>query len=295
MSATLADIFHIIYAGQELVGANIPITLAIGFSLFLGLYGLTLYFFVILKSIRIQKDYATAERALQLKAKYDFLAFMVKFIPPTAFVATFMPLLGIIYPKYRDQFLRSAIFGIGSVAFVYGIIVTLAFSYLLESLANHIKKFEQTSQTVVIVHRRLRRACYVIASFTFQVGPLGVLWASYDVVLIRSTYIFLALLLTVPVACLTLIITVSAIVSDDEFIEHTAVSWKRRSINLFSFKRNSISPYYSNSVRNNNNLKNSFYGNIPSSNKVITQNNSDKRAVTSHTRPTKSKRHSYKY
>jgi hypothetical protein len=249
ISGTLVDIFHIVYAGQELIGSNIWITLAVGFAAFLGLLGLTLYFFVILTGIRGQSDYTSPEEALKLKAKYDFLSILAAFVPPISFVASFVPLLGIRYPKYRNEFLRAFILGLGLVAFSYGIIVTLAFSYLLKSLSDHINKFDQSSETIIVVHRRLRRACLVIATFTFQVGPIAILWTAWDWLLIRSTYIFALMLLSIPVACLTLILTVSAITSDEgskpsKSSDHIHIKIKQisknielRSTNFIKFKR----------------------------------------------------------
>lgn len=249
ISGTLVDIFHIIYAGQELIGSNIWITLAVGFAVFLGFLGLTLYFFVVLTSIRGQSDYTSPEEALKLKAKYDFLSKLAPFVPPISFVAAFVPLLGIRYPKYRNEFIRAFILGIGLVAFSYGIIVTLALSYLLKSLSDHINKFDQTSIQIIVVHRRLRRACLVIASFAYPVGPIAILWIAWDWILIRSTYIIAGLLLSIPVACLTLILTVSAITSDEgskhsKSSEHINLRFKQisknielRSANFFKFNQ----------------------------------------------------------
>lgn len=153
ISSTLADIFHVIYAGQELIGSNIWITLAVGFALFLGFLGMTLYFFVILTGIRGQSDHASPEEALKLKEKYDILSILALFIPPLSFVTSFMPLLGIPYQQYRNEFFQTLIIGTGLNCFAYGIIVIPAFRYLLKSLADHIKRFEQTSENIVVVHR----------------------------------------------------------------------------------------------------------------------------------------------
>jgi hypothetical protein len=84
---------------------------------------------------------------------------------------------------------------------------------------------------------------------TFQVGPISILWAAWNALWIRSTYIFAALLLTIPVACLTLILTVSAIIPDEDHMTSGNISIKlrniskkikRRSNDFFNFKRGSI-------------------------------------------------------
>lgn len=74
---------------------------------------------------------------------------------------------------------------------------------------------------------------------TFQVGPISIIWAAWNALWFRSTYIFAALFLAIPVACLTLILTVSAIIPDGDHLTSGNISIKIRNISK-KIKRQSI-------------------------------------------------------
>jgi hypothetical protein len=241
-SDTLLAIFHIVYAEQKLIGQNIWTTLAAMFAVFPGHMGLIHYLFVILSNIRRRNDFVNAEDNLKLEENFNSIAFWANFLGPVSFIVSGMPFLGLPFPNHRDPFLMIFVIGTATVGLGWGFLAVKAFSYLLKPLSKHINEFEQVTDDLKTVYMRLNRACRGIKILTSGTFILSLIFGTSEYFLIRSTYVFIAVMLTLPMGCLLLIVTVSTVVPNNSpnnslVITIKSTSGKFKLINSIPYKR----------------------------------------------------------
>lgn len=132
-------------------------------------------------------------------------------VPPASIIPCVMPLVSIAYPQYVEIFGMIYLIGNGILALVYGSFFYLALGFLLQELSIHIERTVNKSEDIQTVYRRLLLAYRVgTAAFTV-IGFSYCVFGSSEVLLRRSSYLFLIIQITTHPTFTVLILTVSRI------------------------------------------------------------------------------------
>ena len=195
---------------NQLVGRDWPITLILGFSIFIAFMGLVCYFFVILKFLKTFSTMLKRERKDKLADYFVILRSFSLIILPTSFVSSFILLVGLHYPDLRDTVAVTCLVGTGSNSLIFGCLTTSALKYVRTELSNHVKIFPNTSDDIKLVLKGLTEAYLVIMVMSFLMGTSYFAFCT-TYLLRKSSYLFIWLLLSWPPVATVLILTISRI------------------------------------------------------------------------------------
>lgn len=212
--ATILDLvvalIYVISGGNDLIAEDIGITLAASFSSFCTLYGLTIYFSLILGFLKSFGGVVSTREGIKLTKKLNFLALSAHFLPPLMAIVCFAPVLGIIFPEYSSITIKVLIVGIGIIALLFGLLSTTAFRFLLSTLSEHLSSQECTDD-IKLVYKRINRAYYALGSMCFQVTFFSLLFGLWEKLFSYCLSLYVFILISAPPAAATTIITVSRI------------------------------------------------------------------------------------
>ena len=206
---TSISILKIIHKDQQIIGRDFTMTFLGTFLPLFAQWGLVIYFFVVIRCLKSYTVMMTAERSERVAKGFAILSAICLTIPPTSFMYSVLPLVGLPYPFYEGTFAIIYLIGNGINAWLYGTLTTLSLRFLLKELQNQVESFPETSSDIRQVFRRLTYAYYVIASMSFIIGASYIIFGSSRYLMARSTYLFIFQQLTCPPSSTILILTVS--------------------------------------------------------------------------------------
>ena len=224
----------ILYKDQQIIGKGFTMTFLGAFLTLFAQWGLVIYFFVVIKCLKSYTAMMTVERSERVSRRFYILSRFCLMIPPTSFIYSIMPLVGLPYPRHQQIFASIFLIGDGINAWLYGILTTLSLRCLLKELKSHVESFSDGSNDIRQVLQRLTYAYYVIASMSFIIGASYVMFGSLDYLLVRSTYLFIFQQLTLPPASTVLILTVSRISSHNSKFNHLPIKKMSNNCNKVS-------------------------------------------------------------
>lgn len=210
----IAIMFNLAEAiGNLLICCDSYISLLIGpFFVFFGQFGFVLYFFMVLKFLKSCNGYISRNLIIETN-KFDTmiynLAFLAYLIPPVSFCFCLISLVGMPVTKYRSEFIKVFITGSGTLALISGLLITYAFRFVLIYLEEHTRNFDQTSDEIQIVYRRLRRNYYVCGLVSAAVGILFVSFGMSNYLWSRAYFMFQSIRIILPIFGTILTITAS--------------------------------------------------------------------------------------
>ena len=206
---TSISILKIIHKDQQIIGRDVAMTFLGTLLPLFAQWGLVIYFFVVIRCLKSYTTMMTAERSVRVVRRFAKFSTICLMIPPTSFMYSVLPLVGLSYPAYESKFAVVYLIGNGINAWLYGALTSLSMSFLLKELQNQVESFPETSRDIRQVLRRLTYAYYVIASMSFIIGASYIVFGCFRYLLARSTYLFIFQQLTCPPSSTILILTVS--------------------------------------------------------------------------------------
>ena len=238
----------------NLVGRDIGITIVAAGLPFFAQVGLVFYFFVVLNCLSGYGNIVGAERNQKLIHQLKYLRSVSYIIPGLSLFCKIIPSIGIAYPEYQNDFIYIYLIGNGLIAWLYGVLATMALRFLLVELKNHINSFPQSSEDLKSVVQRLTYAYYVIGGMSFAIGATYVMFGASEFWRRKCTYLFIFQQITCPPAATILILTVSRLSNTDrnvtmkQFLKSVQYSSKGISFHKLNVFKHIKSPFGSVSI-----------------------------------------------
>jgi hypothetical protein len=201
-------IMKLIRREEKLVGKDLLATLLGNIALTSAFLGLGVYFLVILNILKSFADMLVENRRIRVMEYFATLKILCGLIPIISFISSYSVVIGVRYPKLQRTLVLASMITYGFLSLFFGYLIASAIMYLRRELVKHITIFEQTSEGVRLVLKRLTVAYYMLLVMTFLIGISFFMFCP-DYMLRKSSYLVLWLLISWPPASTVLILTVS--------------------------------------------------------------------------------------
>jgi hypothetical protein len=195
---------------SELAGKTLLATLFGEMTTSFAFLGLAVYFLVILKFLRSFAHLLVEDRRNRVIEFFATLRICCGLMPLLIFMVSTMVVVGIRYEEQQKILAVSSLCVKGCMTLFYGFLTTSALRYLRKELQDHVKVFNQSSDGVRLVLKRLTWAYYMLLVMSFLMGMSYLVFCT-DYLLRKATYLVIWLQFSWPPASTILILTVSRI------------------------------------------------------------------------------------
>lgn len=204
------DVTVIIWASLKLTserhvnGRDVSIQVVNSFQGLFLYSGLILYYFYI---INFLKNYVKELNMMPLSVmdaiemKLTELSIYAWGVIPFSSIFFFMPLIGLIWPKYQKFFAMVYFIGAGVTALYFGLLIQFAARAFRRELSIHIKNVEGTiseSDDVKTVLRKFNKSQSIVRPTTYVFCFLTMAFGFSEFLLRKSEYFLLILLIQMP-------------------------------------------------------------------------------------------------
>jgi hypothetical protein len=201
-----------VYDVQPVVGRDLSVTLIASILPFFCFCGLVLYYAVIIKFLKGYSRMMRPESREKVDLRFASLMKNSWALPPISLLPGLMPLFGLRYPEHVPVLGMVYLIGNGVLAICYGLFFNFALGFLLEELSIHLRNNPpEDNEDIQLVYNRLNLAHRIGSTLFFIIGFSYVIFGSWEMLLRKSSYLFLIIQITTHPTFTILILTVSHI------------------------------------------------------------------------------------
>jgi hypothetical protein len=133
------------------------------------------------------------ENFQKVRRKLDASIFYSWFIVPLNLICSFVPSVGLAYPKHQKIFGMVYNIGNGSCGIIFGLLFSYSMGYLLHKLSalSKLDISNDISSKLEPAVKKLRLEYYTVTTTTFSGGLVILIFGASDYLLQRSTYLYL--------------------------------------------------------------------------------------------------------
>jgi hypothetical protein len=221
-------VLKIIYEDKQIIGKDTYITIAGCFFPIFGQFGMVFYFLIIIKFLKSYITIMSSERRDRISSRFALLITICWMILPLSFIFGIMPVIGLQHPKHSHMLGMIFLIGIGTNAWLYGMLTSSALRDVLIELNKDINSFQQSSRDLKLVLLRLTIAYYAIIFNAFSVGFVAILFGVYEYLTRRFTFMIILSAFFCSITLTLMILTVSKIPIIKDNNEEGISCWKNQ-------------------------------------------------------------------